>query len=112
MSDFQLGDRVTITGTAVRVKDYEHGHWTSKVDFIEMGPPQIKDSWNQTTKISEGVVVGKRTVQEGIIQYFYEDLPQWKPEIGATKTVWLVAFHLRRKPVMCFPHQIERMNNA
>ncbi|MDN6429648.1 MAG: hypothetical protein L0J79_07500 [Propionibacterium sp.] len=57
-----------------------------------------------------GVVVGKRTVVPGktVIDTPIEYSERvFLPEIGAGRVVYLVAYHLSRKPVMCFPEQLQ-----
>ena len=51
-----------------------------------------------------GIIIGKRSIQQGLTEH--EDyravfLP------CETTTVYLVAYHLSRRPVMCLPEQIE-----
>lgn len=97
MSDYQLGDRVTMTGTARKIKEYP------KVFYKESVLP-YRDNYPERKTYTEGVVVGSRTVQEGYC--FYDEGYGFKPTMGTAERVWLIAYDLRMKPVMCFGHQI------
>lgn len=99
MSRFELGQRVAMTGTVEKVREYPHTR------YIESGIPYRVDYPHNRT-YSEGVIVGSRTVQEGIASYDDEHGRQFDPTIGKAKRVWLVAYDLRRKPAMCFDHQL------
>lgn len=103
----KLGQRVKITGTAKKDKGYESYSGGRFLTTYVDGPlPKI---WNRDggTMYDEGVIVGRRTVQDGETRYEYDGLPVFKQTIGTAKPVWLVAFDLRYKPVMCFEHQVE-----
>lgn len=99
MSRFELGQPVAMTGTVEKVREYPHTR------YVEAGIP-YRVGYPSNRTYSEGVIVGSRTVQEGIASYDDEHGRQFGPTIGKAKRVWLVAFHLRRKPVMCFDHQL------
>lgn len=101
MPTFQLGQRVKISGTAKKHRTY------AQITFIESGLPEWNDAWGKSRTIHEGVIVGSRTVASGT--QFYEDEygTGFQQDTGTARRVWLVAFHLRRKPIMCFDHQIE-----
>lgn len=106
MSDFQLGDRVTITGTVEKV------HRDSWTIYEEAGKPWQYGGWEGKREFSEGVVIGLRTVQNGKTYWDMYEPATFVQEPGTAKRVWLVAYNLNYKPVMCFPHQIERITNA
>jgi len=99
MSAYQLGQRVTMSGTAL--KQQHQGHTM----FIESGLPQRLD-YPTTKTFTEGVIVGSRTVAEGDRESIDEYGYYFAQKVGSARRVWLVAFHLRRKPVMCFDHQV------
>lgn len=107
MSDFKLGDRVTITGTAYLRKDTG----TYPEQWSEGGLPRL-NHYDSPRTYDTGIITGKRTVMDGYTGGGWDEPYHFQPEAGSAKEVYLVAFHLRRKPVMCFPHQIERINNA
>ena len=106
MADFQLGDRVTITGT---VKKVHRKRWTL---YEEADRPYQYGGWQGKRYFDQGVIVGRRTVQNGKTYHDWDEGPTFIQEPGTAKRVWLVAYNLNYKPVMCFPHQIERMNDA
>lgn len=105
MSAYQLGDHVTMTGTVQKVHEED---WTR---FRESGLP-TRVAYPEDKIYTDGVIVGSRTVQEGT---------RWTDSVddgwgasyysgftakGEARRVWLVAYDLRRKHVMCFDHQI------
>ena len=121
MSDPKLGDRVHLLGAVEKVRDLStwrprqsHCIYTEALE----GWPQIKAADGRAdghghllrTRLMEaeppadrGVIVGKRSFQQGLTGY--EDyravfLP------CETTTVYLVAYHLSRRPIMCLPEQI------
>lgn len=99
MSTLPLGTPVTITGQTVKVH-----HAGGRVGYQDAGLPTM--GYYNAPPVSEGVIVGQRTITPG---YTSRD-PEWgssfRPDTGASRNVYLVAFHLRRRPVMCAPHQI------
>lgn len=101
---YQLGQRVRITGHTKKVNDYK-----AKVEgtsYPKAGLPITWDAWGHKIVIDAGIIVGKRTVQSGSTGneagYSY-----FVPEPGTAQTVYLVAHSLHRKPFMVFPDQIE-----
>lgn len=54
-----------------------------------------------------GVIVGRRTVAEGITEHPIGDPACFLP--GAFIQVYVVAHHMLRKPVACLPEQLERI---
>lgn len=109
MSDFKLGDRVTMIGTVRKRKSYDSDDYSAKLTtgYEEEPLPKI---WNRTdgTEYSEGFIVGRRFLQEGHTDHSgYEGERVFRSN-GKTHRVWLVAFDLRYKPVMCFDHQISK----
>lgn len=101
---FQLGQQVSITGTAVKNRDLSR-------TFHEDGPLPTRAGANHTT----GVVVGHRTLMEYITETWTED-DMWfggslssstRPVIGSGRVAWLVAFDMRSSPVLVWDHQIK-----
>lgn len=97
MSTYQLGDRVTMTGTAAKIKEYP------KV-FYRPSVLPYRDNYPDRKTYTDGVVVGSRTVQDG--DCWFDEGYGFQPTKGTAKRVWLIAFDLRMNPVMCFDHQI------
>ena len=99
---YSLGDRVSISGTLEKFRvgdrvDYRPGPI----------PNDLTGPWkNENGKrvYTSGVVVGKRTMPSGGV--FYD--PEWGSGFRATKhtVVYLVAYRLTSRPVMCLPTQI------
>lgn len=121
MSTFQLGQRVTISGTVEKVRD--RVNWTPKdgvhiyrearADWATIKALPSTPVWGRlrthlveaATPALEGVIVGKRTMAQGLTETSHDEWPVFL--MCETIQVWLVAFHLSRKPVMCFENQIE-----
>lgn len=103
MSEYQLGDRVTMTGTVAKIHEEE---WTR---FRESGVP-TRVAYPEDKIYTSGVIVGSRTVQEGTRWTDYDDdgyYSAFYPK-GEARRVWIISYDLRRKPVMCFDHQISK----
>ncbi|MGO1664107.1 MAG: hypothetical protein ACTHYO_10370 [Micrococcaceae bacterium] len=100
MTTFTLGQQVRISGTAYLRKNASPERWSE-------GPLPKLDIYPDPVFYDTGVIVGKRTVMDGWTTLGYYEYPGFRPAESTAKTVWLVAFHLRRKPVMCFDHQVE-----
>ena len=105
---FRLGQRVYFTGT---VEKRRSGLHVVKTEFVEAPLPTITDAL-RSRQVSEGVVVGYRTVMEGETRYDYEDGASFRAKLGSGRRVWLIAFDLRRKPVMAFDHQVSEDRTA
>lgn len=100
ITEHHLGDWVRMSGTVEKVRE------DSRTEFRE-APLPVKYEYDCTeTDLSIGIIVGSRSVQSGHTIRDYYDGPTFMADIGAAKRVWLVAFNLRRKPVMCFDHQL------
>ena len=98
--EHHLGEWVRMSGTVEKVREF------SRTEFRE-APLPVKYEYDCTeTDLSIGVIVGSRTVQPGRTERDWYEGPTFMADIGAAKRVWLVAFNLRRKPVMCFDHQL------
>ena len=121
---YQLGQRVKISGTVERHRD--------RIKFAprnnNMVATEVKELWPELkampdnghdgmlrtslieteTTATEGVIVGSRTMAQGLT--YDESWPESNCFLPCeTNRVWLIAFHLRRKPVMCFDHQVEAL---
>lgn len=116
MSEFNLGDRVTMTGTVVK-KQTTYSEWNPypmTTTYEESARPSTRINRAggrvEDREFWVGVVVGKRTVVPGktVIDTPIEYGERvFRPESGAGRVVYLVAYHLSRKPVMCFPEQLQ-----
>ena len=103
MSAFQLGQRVRMSGTVAKVRAGFQGSETRYRDADLPGTGIYGDD----RVFSEGIVIGKRTVIEGRTVYSSYDGAVFMAEQGSARPVWLVAFHLSRKPAMCSAEQLE-----
>lgn len=102
---FSLGDRVRILGTV------EKWHDGARTGYREVpGPPwDFTGPWKEgdgKRTYERGLIVGKRHPQTGVTHYDTYEYPEFRPD-GAV-TVYLVAFDLHRRHVMCLPSQITR----
>lgn len=120
MSGYQIGQRVALSGTVQKVrdritwrpKDGVHIYREARGDWetIKAMPGRSEYGLMRThlveaaTPSLEGVIVGKRTMAQGVTETSYDEPSCFLP--CETNQVWLVSFNLRRKPVMCFDHQI------
>lgn len=100
MTTFTLGQQVRINGTAYLRKNASPERWSE-------GPLPNLDIYPDPVTYDTGVIVGKRTVMDGWTTGGWDVPLGFRPKTGTARTVWLVAFHLRRKPIMCFDHQVE-----
>jgi hypothetical protein len=109
MSEYQLGDRVTMTGTVEKVRVEE---WTRYTE----GPLVPDYRTHGRPPYAEGIVVGQRTLTEGTTtpsvpasglfgEYDYEPA---KFHAATSRVAYLVAFDLHRKPCLCLPEQLTR----
>lgn len=109
MAEFNLGDKVCMSGTVRKThteRTNDFGRLVPCVEFIDSGLPLVGTGSKRRTT-ADGIVVGQRTVQPGRIEYGdWEDPTEFIADTGKAENVWLVAFDLRRKPVMCRTHQI------
>lgn len=132
LHSYRLGERVKITGTCTKewrdepienpylklgekldlsaaLSSYAPSIWVRYrhfTDYTEAPLPMNNSSFERgSVPYEEGVIVGRRTVSPGETVTDY-DSKKYMATPGESKGVWLVAFDLRRKPVMCFDHQV------
>ena len=96
--EYALGQRVTISATLTKDHDHE----------------KRRTMWRRDEKNTAGIIVGKRTLSEGVTHSGYkEDGPDsydWEPPVYIADkvfTVWLVAFNMRNNPVYVLPEDIK-----
>ncbi|WP_104087074.1 hypothetical protein [Arthrobacter sp. GMC3] len=103
MSDYQLGQRVEISGTVEKVKEYP------RTFYKESALPYRENYPNRKT-FTEGVIIGSRTIQDGLTERQDEWGSYFTPTQGTARRVWLVAYDLRMRPVTCLDHQVEAVD--
>ena len=120
MTEPKLGDRVHLLGAVEKVRDLSTWRPKSHRIYTEALEdwPQIKAADGRAdghghllrTRLMEaeppadrGVIVGKRSIQQGLTEYDSCNAVFLRCE---TTTVYLVAYHLSRRPIMCLPEQI------
>ena len=104
---FTLGQRVTISGTARKVKE-RRGYSRAEITYAEAGLP-TRHNYPTPKTYTEGIIVGKRTVMDGRAEW--NDGAMYTPTVGTARNVWLVAFDMRMNPVMCLDHQVESVTD-
>ena len=102
MGDFTLGQHVRMTGTVRKVRA---GFGRARTEYVAAPLPGTGHYGDDRT-FADGVIVGKRTVVTGRTHYSHNEPPCFVADPGSARTVWLVAFHLNRKPAMCWTDQI------
>ena len=105
MSDYQLGQRVKVSGT---VRKGRSGNMVSYSD----GPQPQRINYPKPKIFTEGVIVGSLTIQDGEAWHDSDYGRQFTPTNGTARRAWLVAFDLRMKPTMCFEHQVSPIEPA
>lgn len=113
MSGYQLGDRVTMNGTVTKVRiDLPGPEGGFKTTYTDDSLPRCYDV-DGGIDYTSGIIVGRRFLQEGVTKYVGEwpETERAFKQSGVTHRVWVVAYDLRRKPVMCFDHQISKENS-
>lgn len=113
---FELGQRVQITGTVEKVRSYdphqttyrEAGLPSTSAMYIAGRSPSGYDDWRtRITTHDTGFIVGTRTIADYDVRLgSYDEPTEAVQRPGSQRTVVLVAWRLRRKPVMVYPHQI------
>ena len=100
MSDttYALGDRVAMTGTVVKTHVYEDNSVLTK--YTEVPLPR-----DRGVPVTDGIIVGKRSLRNGHLIWNPMYDTRWLPD-SASFTVYLVAYSLTRKTVMCLPNQL------
>jgi hypothetical protein len=64
-----------------------------------------KVKWGTRGDVRSGVIVGVRTLANGTLHWYSDEPIQFYPDLYFT--AYLVAFHLRRKPVFLLPDDVE-----
>ncbi|WP_102158712.1 hypothetical protein [Zhihengliuella halotolerans] len=122
MSGYQLGQRVRMTGTVRRKRDRvswrpgnPHRIFAEVIEewqAIKAMPGRPEFGLLRTSLVDsaapekpEGLIVGKRTIQQGVTDYDPGEPPCFLP--GEHTTVYLVAYDLHRRHVMCTDNQLE-----
>ena len=123
MSDtkFKLGDRVRILGTVEKVRTFEdNGTLSTRYEEVNGAPwdysgQRKEGDWKRTYE--EGVIVGKRSPQAGKTYYSLDEYYSYNHvdrifKSTGSVTIYLVAYSLYRKHVMCFPSQLEIISDV
>lgn len=104
MSEYVLGQSVVVTGHLEKtVSRYR------ELRYLAAPLPTSGRYGAEVPESLEGVIVGKRALQEGNIHHGYGDEPtvfirdRGRPVI----TAYIVAWSLYRKPMLCRPDQIK-----
>lgn len=95
-NDYGLGDKVTFSHPLHRKETLASEVWQGR--WLHEWQP---DPFQPTRP---GVIVGRRTLSNGNVHYLGEDGTDYRPTEHFT--AYLVAFDLRRKPVLVRPEHI------
>lgn len=109
MSEYELGQRVVMTGTARKEHQFQSPHWWVTVWGEGPLPRNHVGHLRKDRKdrvYTEGIIVGKRTVMDGRCHTSREESGGFTPIHGTERTVYLVAFDIRLNPVKCFIDQL------
>ena len=108
----ELGQRVLMTGKAEKVRDRVSCPRKMEWDLVKDLPGYVEYGMLRTRMVGfpleqplQGVIVGKRTLQQGLTEASSFAEPARFFALS-TIEVWLVSFRLRRKPIMCFDAQL------
>lgn len=110
MTDFTLGDRVAISGTVRKLKYNNVQAGTTSIVYSE-GPLPVKHNRYGGTVYNEGIVVGRRFVQDGTTTYHPDGTAVFKQKLGTARRVWLIAYDLRYSVAQCFDHQLQKLHS-
>lgn len=102
MAEYTLGPHVRMTGTVRKVRT---GYGPARTEYVA-APLPGSGIYGDDRTFADGVIVGKRTVVTGKTYYNSDEPACFIPDPDSARTAWLVAFHLRRKPALCWPDQI------
>lgn len=105
MSALPLGTHVHISGTLRKEHAFDSDFGIQRTYYARGEPPTMGHL--NAPPISRGVVVGQRTIHTGATHHDYYDGATYVQDRGSARSVYLVAYHLRRKPVICGPDQVE-----
>lgn len=108
MTSLELGQRVRMTGT---VRKAHTGAVGSRTEYLDAPVPGTGRQGDGHT-FTDGVIVGKRTVVTGTTHRYYDEPSYFVSDPDSARTVYLVAFHLRRKPAMCWPEQVHPLDES
>lgn len=101
--EFELGDRVHYEHVLIR-------RHSRPGEFL--GPKRIWTTvrfgdgreTGQRTGSGQGIIIGKRTLSDGDVDYHYDAGNEFVPT--RHYPAWVVAYDLRRKPVHVLPHHL------
>lgn len=104
MSAFAFGDRVRATVELKR-------RWRDGMKKWETEPIADYDAWQHATREREGIVVGKRTLANGVIHWgSYDEATTFEPK--ERFTAYLVAYNINRSPFLVLAEDLTPMGMA
>lgn len=109
---FALGDRVRFTHNVVKARVSHGVTWkvvgvpVRFVDYMD----ENKQWQREDRPLTEGVIVGARTLSDYSLDYYgegleYERIISCVP--GTGRKAWLVSYDLRRKPVLVLDEHVK-----
>ena len=85
---YELGDRVIVTGRAVR-----------QIDEKDESKRWIEEKFDSPI---EGIITGRRTIMDGRMVN-----KRWLRDAGTSRVAWIVAIRLNGTPIRCFENQVK-----
>jgi hypothetical protein len=85
---YELGDRVMVTGRAVR-----------QVNDKEESKRWVAEKFDSPI---EGIITGRRTIMDGRMVN-----KRWRRDAGTSRVAWIVAIRLNGTPIRCFENQLK-----
>lgn len=105
---FELGDKVRMSGTVYKDRiDDKTTYVDSPYVPYRIGTGTYS---NPEKRFETGIIVGKRTMREGITHSSLGEEPAWF-EPTTSFPIYLVAYNLHHKFVMCRPEQLEKIED-
>lgn len=102
---FTLGQAVRLTGT---VEKKQRQATDTRGDYRTVYVPARLPSHQHRGPAAEvGIIVGKRTITDHYLGGGWDDPTTASPVPGTARTVWMVAWDLHRRPVLCLDSQVE-----
>lgn len=104
MTAFEFGDKVR---ASVELKR----RWVDSMKRWVTAPIADYDAWGHATHAREGVVIGKRTLANGIVHWGSYDESTYF-EAKERLEAYLVAFDMRRKPFLVLAEDLTRLEDV
>jgi hypothetical protein len=98
-----LGERVHFDYTDILRREEVRG---AAFGNVPVRKEWRKTQWGKRGDVRHGLIIGVRTLSNGVIEWNYEEPIQFYPDLYFT--AYLIAFDLRRVPVYLLPDDVTR----